>query len=367
MKKTVLFAPFLAARKSYGSEFGSGDEGLSVRLGNFIDSPLCPSEFNGNEDSGCYVQNDDWTPGADITCSMMNKACLKVECSVSGISATLSAKLFHTNLEDTRSFAAQLQAGARKMKVNNKEVKEDENCGYTVDGDDVVLNWNYAECEVSPTLVGNDIHYSLFVSSDGNSGDDSDVIEFYVDTDIDATCSYPTRYAINATGFHINQEDVNAASKEIGDLSELFDCSFYDSNKVKERNLIGKDNIVNMGEMIFGEVSTTAAGGYGLSYRLESVKVSSGDKDFYVIENHKSTKLVKAKRQNKKEITKPLRFRYMSFGFEDETDQNFLDIECGIKVFIDNGAGLGRMAGRQPPFMGVQEDDYYDYSDIEGY
>jgi len=364
MKKTILFAPFLAARKSYGSEFGSGDEGLEVRLGNLIDSPLCPSEFNGQEDSGCYVQNNDWTPGADITCEMMNTACLKVECSPSGISATLSAKLFHTNLEDDRTFAAQLQAGARKLSVNNKEVRENETCGFNIAGDDVVINWNYADCEVSPTLVGDDIHYSLTVSADGNSRDTSDIIEFYVDTDIEATCTYPTLYAINATGFHINQEDTSAIGSGFGDLTDLFDCSFYDSQKVRERNLIDSDNIVNMGQMIFGEVSTITAGGYGLYYRLESVKVSSGDKDFFVIKDNKSEKLVSAKRQNKKEIGKPLRFRYLSFGFENESDQNFLDIVCGIRVFIDNGAGLGRMAGRQPPFLGVPEDDYYDYSDI---
>merc|ERR1712193_139053 len=273
MKRTILFAPFLAARKSYGSEFGSGDDGLEVRLGNLIASPLCPSEFNGQDDSGCYVQNEDWTPGADITCQMMNKACLKVECTPSGISATLSAKLFQTNLEDDRTFAAQLQAGARTLSVNNKEVSENQACGYTIDGDDVILNWNYADCEVAPTLVGNDIHYSLTVSADGNSGDDSDIIEFYVDTNIEATCTYPTRYAINATGFHINQEDTSAIGSGFGDLSNLFDCSFYDSPKNKERNLIDSDNIVNMGQMIFGEVSTLATGGYGLYYNLESVKV----------------------------------------------------------------------------------------------
>ena len=76
MKSSILFAPLLVAHKN--EEFGSGDDGLEVRLGSLIDSPLCPSEYNGQDDSGCYVQNDEWSVGADITCQMMNKSCLKV-------------------------------------------------------------------------------------------------------------------------------------------------------------------------------------------------------------------------------------------------------------------------------------------------
>merc|ERR1712154_584566 len=165
----------------------------------------------------------------------------------SGIDATFSADLFHTNLENGDSFMDQLSAGHRSISCNGMELSEGGQCGYTVNADGVNVNWNYAACGVSPSMNANE------------------TIEFYVDTSVSATCEYDPFVKVDADGFWVNQEDVDAAGDASGSLKGCFDCNFYaDADR---NNLIGADNIVNMGENIYGEVNAKCEGN-GLLYKL---------------------------------------------------------------------------------------------------
>merc|ERR1712154_652707 len=171
----------------------------------------------------------------------------------SGIDATFSADLFHTNLENGDSFMDQLSAGHRSISCNGMELSEGGQCGYTVNADGVNVNWNYAACGVSPSMNANEmIEYSVSCSSPGNAPG-YETIEFYVDTSVSATCEYDPFVNVDADG------DAS------GSLKGCFDCNFYaDADR---NNLIGADNIVNMGENIYGEVNAKCEGN-GLLYKL---------------------------------------------------------------------------------------------------
>merc|ERR1712154_411379 len=131
--------------------------------------------YNGKDDlcpsTTCYTQSPStWSPGAEVTCEMTNPDCLNVSCSASGIDATFSADLFHTNLENGDSFMDQLSAGHRSISCNGMELSEGGQCGYTVNADGVNVNWNYAACGVSPSMNANEmIEYSVSCSSPGNA------------------------------------------------------------------------------------------------------------------------------------------------------------------------------------------------------
>merc|ERR1719153_1471674 len=109
---------------------------------------------------------------------MDNAACMDVTCDASSIKTHLRADLFHTNLEDGRSFMEQLQTGDRKFFVNGVERAEGGPCGFTVDAD----------------------------------------------------------------GFYVNQEDMVASGSGMGDLKDLFDCKFYSDrarrNEILEHNIV---------------------------------------------------------------------------------------------------------------------------------
>ena len=230
----------------------------------YPESPLCPSEYFGNPYDGCYVQNQPWNSVdlPEITCSMQNKACLNVSCAADGITAKFRADLFHSNeFDDGKGFIEQLNAGTRKLYLGSNEILKDGPCNFTTDGIFVILeNWSYSLCrekfpDISPALTtskkcpGSDqnaIAYTLSVHSPGNEAENSPVIEFYVDTTIDATCSYCSNFVIDATGFWINQEDVQAVQDASGDLSPLFDCKLYSDdqrkNEVRSDFEINKSN-----------------------------------------------------------------------------------------------------------------------------
>merc|ERR1711885_36835 len=135
---------------------------------------LCPS-------SKCYHQNDQWYHGKDtsITCTMNNEDCLKTTCSMSGMTVELDVDLFHTNDQNADSFVNQLKAGTN----------------------------------ISPTSSTDSngkkfIHYAVSFASDGNHPG-FPVIEFYVDTQINAECKYSADVIMEADGFWVNQEDVS--------------------------------------------------------------------------------------------------------------------------------------------------------------
>ena len=223
-------------------------------------APLCPSEFldDGSEDDGCYVQNLEWYANMpdDIICTMKNKACLNVSCSAGGIYAELRHDLFHENLKHPGRFTDQLELGQAVLTFGGQEVKPDGDCPYSIsdDGEFVILDWSYDKCNVKPELTHSDsckddgdnaIQYKVSVKSFGNDRDSSNVIEFYVDTTVDASCTYCNSFDVEADGFWVNQEDVSAASNALGSLEEFFDCSLYADAARQDKVKVGGKKLNN--------------------------------------------------------------------------------------------------------------------------
>ena len=107
----------------------------------------------------------------------------------------------------------------------------------------------------------------------------------------------------------------------------------------------------------------------GLKYNLEYVTMSDtvSGKSFSIVENNLTSKIVKARRQKDKLVGENLKFKYWSFGFEDNTDQNQIEISCGIKISLTEEDGLGRSILGRPALQGIamapegySDSDYYD-------
>jgi hypothetical protein len=314
------------------------------------EAPLCPSEFldDGSENDGCYVQNLEWYANMpdDIICTMKNDACLNVSCSAGGIYAELRHDLFHENLKHPGRFTDQLELGQAVLTFGGQEVTADGPCPYKIsaDGEFVILDWSYDECDVKPELAHSDscdgdgnnaIQYKVSVKSFGNDRDSSNVIEFYVDTTVDASCTYCNSIVIDADGFWVNQEDVSAVAKAAGDFESIFNCNLYADAARQDK--IEEHNIVNMGEYIYGEV-TSSLPLPGLKYKLVEFKVSDASVhnkgDFLVIADGNPESIVDAQIPggNSANVGDSVLFSYLSFGFENLSEQNELDHTCKIQV-----------------------------------
>lgn len=317
---------------------------------------ICPSNFDGTDAlSGCYVQSETWEPNKPVTCSMDNTACLGVVCGVGSIDAFMRSDLFQTNQHHDGTIMDQIQAGTRKLYINDALVDPDDaDCGLSFEDDGIRINWNYAACAVSPTMGKNDddediIVYSLSVSSPGNSGEENDTIEFYIDTSVAASCSYDPVFDIEAEGFHVNQENVEAAGADMADLSSLFSCKFF--SDAARNNELGDSSIVNMGSTIFGSaVSQPNLGGYGLQFKMTRVTfcdaANGDDKCFRVVEGGHGADIVEAAVQTPRwaDVGESIPFRFNSFGFENNADQNMMSISCRIRLDVENGARLAEPA-----------------------
>ena len=292
------------------------------------DWDICPSNT-------CYTQSEGWTPGKEVSCEMTNSDCLNVSCSSGSIKANFSADLFHTNLENEGSFMDQLESGHREMWYNGNKLDLNAPCGFTLTPDGVQIDWSYELCNVTPTMNANDqIVYSVSLSSPGNAPG-YQTIEFYVDSGIEASCVYDNKVTVNADGFWVNQEDVAAAGDAMGKFRDIFDCKFYADEALK--NQILSNNIVNMGEMIYGQVTSKTLA--GLSYELVGVTVSNAnnlDMSFPVINDGVPNSDLKATSEGSALTGQSVAFSYLSFGFESETgtNQNELEIECAVDLFI---------------------------------
>lgn len=327
---------------------------------------ICPSNYDGqNANSGCYSQSEEWAPGKDVTCSMENDACLTVTCGVGNIDAFLRHDLFQTNLKHADQIMEQLANGERKLYINNAEVDvDDPDCGVTFEDEGIRVNWNYAACGVSPSMGQDDngddvIIYSISAKSPGNSGDSSDDIEFYVDTTVAASCEYDPVIDVEAEGFNVNQEDVNAAGGSYASLATLFSCKFYsDEDRTDE---LGENSIVNMGSMIYGSADSQNTGGYGLQFKMTRVTFcddsGNGDSCFRVVEGGHGADIVSAAVASPKfrEVGAKIPFRFHSFGFEDNSNQNMMSITCRIRLEVADGE---RSLFEEPAPEGYGSTDY---------
>merc|ERR1712176_330786 len=245
------------------------------------------------------------------------------------------SELFHTNLENENTFMEQLESGHREMWYNGNKLDLNAPCGFTVSADGVHIDWAYDLCNVTPTMNDNeDIVYSVSLSSPGNAPG-YPTIEFYVDSAVEASCAYNSKVVVNADGFWVNQEDVNAAGNAMGKLDNTFHCKFYDDEA--RSNQILSNNIVNMGEMIYGQVTSDSL--TGLSYELVGVTVTNANNlamSYPVINGGVPSPDVHASSDGSAQTGQSVNFSYLSFGFESETgtNQNELNIECAVDVFI---------------------------------
>merc|ERR1712176_142286 len=311
------------------------DYSVSGQGNGFVVDWKCHEDWDICPSNTYYTQSEGWTPGKDVSCAMTNSDCLNVSCSSGSIKANFRADLFHTNLENEGSFMEQLESGHREMWYNGNKLDLNDPCGYTLTADGVQIDWSYELCNVTPTMNANEeIVYSVSLSSPGNAPG-YDTIEFYVDTGVQASCTYDSKVTVNADGFWVNQEDVEAAGNAMGKLGDTFACKFYSDQALN--NQILKNNIVNMGEMIYGQVTSEKLA--GLSYELVGVTVSNAnnlDMSFPVIDGGVPNPDLKASSEGSASTGKSVAFSYLSFGFESETgtNQNELEIECAVDLFV---------------------------------
>merc|ERR1711935_356346 len=227
----------------------------------FSSSDICPSKYDGaNASSGCYTQSPPvWSVNTPVSCLMDNAACMNVTCEPGSLSAFFREDFFHTNSEDGRTFVQQLVDGKRKLKRSSgDDVLHNQACGFVVVNGGILVNMDYNECQIMPTMSNNGmIQYSVTLAADGNDADQSNMIEFYVDLDTTASCQYNPDVEVDAA-FWINQEDPEMATSDVGKLNNLFECCFFADQE--RQNRIMPHNIVNMGEFIYGSVKSSGVG-----------------------------------------------------------------------------------------------------------
>ena len=299
---------------------------------------ICPSDHR-NGGNGCYTQDVPWVDeNSNVSCTMTNKACMSVTCDAESLEADLRADLFHTNLKNPADFMQQLQAGHRTLERTDTGAALVQNasaCGYKITSTGVKLtNWKYGLCNVAPTMnAQGEIVYTVSVISKGNAPN-IPTIEFYVDTKVEASCKYPSKVIVEH-GFWINQEDVEAAEENAGNLASTIECKFYED--AQYQNPISSDHLINMGKTIYGRVESTALP--GLSYDLTGVTVKNANDlamSYPVIANGVPDTTVNAISDGSAETGQNVNFSYWSFGFESQTgtDQNELKIQCEVDLKI---------------------------------
>jgi len=306
----------------------------------FASENYCPA-------GSCYKDSGKWNPTSnDVTCTYdPDSNCIVPTCSASGLAATFSPDLFHTNEFNSGNFGAQLLAGDRSITVQSGTDKgatlsQSGECSYSVDASGTVsIDWSFEKCSkyMNLELDNGNIVYTAKIQADGNKATDdtSSVIEFYIDTDAAASCSYPAEITVNKS-FWINQEDVDASQNAAGDLDGEFDCKFFTDANLDPSTEINANNIVNMGVPIYGQVTSTAL--LGLSYELTDVIISNTKDTFSPIAGKVANSLVDAQitSGNPEPTGTDILFNYLSFGFEANsgTDQNQVSIQCKISLTV---------------------------------
>jgi len=304
---------------------------------NGVEDTLCPS-------AKCYKQNTQWMhgedPATDIECEMDNDSCLSTRCSARSMTVTLDTELFHANSYKEGSFIELLESGARSLHLNGQQLSNNDWSNNGSGG--IVVEVDYAAWSVQPTLTTVNgepfITYTAKFTSMGNNDDPSNVIEFFVDHTIDASCNYDPEVKVDAS-FWVNQEDVFMEIAKDGELGEMFDCKFFED--ATRKNEIKKHNIVNMGEMLYGQVDSNTVL-YGLGYKLSGVVVSdpqNAANTYDVVANAATVNYSVDPVNSQASTGSDIFFEYLSFGFETygvpNGNQNELKIECQVSLFIE--------------------------------
>merc|ERR1712025_850362 len=286
---------------------------------NGAEDSLCPSEK-------CYKQNTQWMhnedPATDIECEMNHGDCLSTRCSTRSMTVTLDTELFHANSYKAGKFIELLKTGDRTLRLNGQELTDADWSDNGSDG--IVVEVDYAKWSVQPFMTTengkNYINYKASFASMGNDDDTSDVIEFFVDHTIDASCKYDPEVKVDAS-FWVNQEDVFMNIAEDGKLDELFSCKFFED--ADRKNEIKKHNIVNMGEMLYGQVDSDTVL-FGLGYELSGVIVSdpqNAANTYDVVANADTVSYSVDPVNSQASTGSDILFEYLSCGFENTARQ----------------------------------------------
>ena len=270
---------------------------------------------------------------------MTNSDCLNVTCGVDRLQAEFRGDLFDSNPGQAK-FLQQIASGTRAViDKHGNAINPSGPCGFAVGtgsfaGKSLNIDWPYAACSnlMNINLVGQEIIYSVSLSIPGD--DPTKPIEFYVDHRMQADCKYPTEVVLDNQQFWVNQEDVAASGADTGELAGEFTCDFY-SDPARQQP-INSDNIVNMGDTIYGQVTSNPL--FGLSYELTQVTVSDFNNNalsFNVIENAGPVAAVSSTVEDQQATGGPLNFDWMSFGFQGKFDQNKLDIQCHVDLKLN--------------------------------
>jgi len=308
---------------------------MAYQCYNGVEDTLCPS-------AKCYSQNAQWMHGENtsIECAMDNADCLSNSCDIGSMTVNLDTELFHANSYKEGKFIDLLEQGERTLKLNGNALGAGD---WSRNGDTIVVEVNYADLSVQPTWQTDDngdnfIVYTAQFSSEGNDDDSSDVIEFFVDHTVDASCKYEPNINIDADGFWVNQEDVVMDTYNNGKFEDLFDCKFFEDSA--RQNQIQSHNIVNMGEMLYATVDSNEVL-YGLGYELTSVVVSDpndASNVFDVTDNAATVNYSVNPSDSKAATGSDIFFEYLSFGFQTygtpNGNQNELSVKCNVELYI---------------------------------
>jgi len=117
-----------------------------------------------------------------------------------------------------------------------------------------------------------------------------------------------------------------------------------------------------MGSTIYGTAESQPIGGYGLKFKMTRVTFCDETNDssncFRVVEGGHGANIVSATVQRPwfREVGEHIPFRFNSFGFEDNTDQNLMSISCRIRLEVDDGERS--LFWDEPPMEGYGGTDY---------
>lgn len=142
---------------------------------------------------------------------------------------------------------------------------------------------------------------------------------------------------MQTSGFEVNQENDRLNDIGLGSFSSLFTCNFY-TDKSRQQQIMAH-NLINMGTTVFGAVETLSPASMGLGYYIDTIQMQNDhdERVFNVVNKGGWSSLVNAKPEStlpRQPFNTPTRFKFNSFGFEDNSNQNFLSITCQIRLCV---------------------------------
>jgi len=271
--------------------------------------------------------------GADqVTCSLKPEAgCLAIECEATQITATLDYRLFDDQNVDAATTKEALEAGNREFAFDCTDVPD-----ITYEDDAAVLVWGIGSNCLSPRVDGDDLVYSFSVSLNDVDSDHAGLaqgIEFHTDTTVNGQCTYPTEITLS-NEFWVNQEDVEARRENEGAFDANFECNFSTDQDFVTK--LEEENIVNMGDTIYGQLVSTEAIPR-ISYQLTALVVTDPNEDDHSFDIFAQQGIVNGNFPDQPTATgQNYAFDWTSFGFQGLSNQNQLALQCQVKLVLND-------------------------------